>query len=221
MAMSTAAPSEPAASPPRVTVVPLMAQSLLPASYGVLLPLPPSHSSLLSSVAAALCLPAGWERRLSLFVDEGADHWDDGDRRCDTETSLWSGRRGGELTERSFPLLRDNDVLHALLPAAHNKPKQHGFEAAGKMAQASGDSSGPAARQRRIELRVVDRSSGGSLRFQINPRRRLSQLMGRFEQHAGWQQGALRLMCARRIETQHGEAVEQQEEAELSGQETL
>ena len=238
----------------RVTVIPFLPPSSSPAGYGVLLPLPSRHSSLLAELAASFRLPSGVERCIRLFVDEGADNSNaspnvsasggavsavgssSGSSGSSSNSSsssgarsgavfdyscsaLWTSRRGGEVSERTFHLLRDNDVLHALLPS-----DEHSAEHSSGSSGSTGSGS-----TRRIELRVVDASGGGTLRFQINPRKKLAQLLSKYETHKGWDAGSLTLASRRRRQqhnqhrTQHDTQYYQgddEEEVQLSGQET-
>ena len=253
--MSTSA-SSPARSP-RLTIIPLVAgsalsshccSSLCPFGYGLLLPFPSSYAALVALVAAAVSLPGPLQPSISLFVDEGPEQQHGppaaapaARRRAPLRsaeaaaTEAWSaagpddsgalsaaaavdgmGRQGGEVTQRTFCLLRDNDVLHAVLVPPSEQPRP----------------------RKRVELRVLDAASGASVRFEINPRKRLQQLIHKYEQRRGWSTGSWSLACRRKrqrraqqhaglsshapthYDGEHDEDEDEDEEVQLSGTET-
>ena len=221
----------------RLTVVPLIPQPQFPVvGCGALLSFPPSYPALLRSITAALSLSEGVERSIRLFVDEGADEPYPPSIRQSTEggdnssadshgsassatstpasSVLWSTRRGGELSELTFALLRDSDLLHAWIEP-QRPPETSQYEAAEKSDAVSDVDASTPSLTRRIELRVVD-ATGSTLRFQINPRKRLQQLISKYEQHRGWMTGSalLTTSTARQVGGEEKEAVQ------LSGQET-
>ena len=230
--MSLAASAVASPSTARITVVPLLSPDLacadaVPAGYGALLLFPSSFSSLLQSVTASFRLPAGVETRIRLFVDEGAEEsyggsGIGGDTVAFASSAeagvrqLLAARRGGELTQRSFALLRDNDRLHALVSpaersgreaAAHMEAQQQADSQQGSTSSSSISSDGGVERGRSVvgrylELRVSDVAGGGTLRFQINRRKPFAHLIAKYEQHKGWQRGSLAL-AYRRTAQQH------------------
>ena len=150
--------------------------------------------------------------------------------------AAWSmGRKGGELTAGCFDLLRDNDVLHATLARDESVPTALAPATAPASPTPSTLLSAASAAERRgsggrVELRVLDVVSGVVQRLQIKPRKRLQQLIAKYEQHRGWTAGTARITYRKRRREQQQQRAEAKEseasdefdgpEMQLSGEET-